>query len=310
MIRIILLLGAISAHLAAFAAGGLDCDFATGMVTRTACCPPRDWGMADLVSLQELSVTSLKVKAGCRRPFGVLHVSDSHLMRIDARLCDSQLSFALTRSRKGREYGEYYLDMAMELARREEIPMVHTGDLVEFAGAANFEAAGRRLRSVDAIACPGNHEYWFSADRCNVEANRAAVAGALARVFPWGVSAWVREIEGVNFFVFDNASQLVSGETADAFAKTVRRGLPIVLVCHVPLVSDDLAEEPGVCGGKIGVHDARTVAFVERARREHLVKAVLSGHLHRRCICRFSPTAIQVVSGALFDGQAQRIDFE
>ena len=270
----------------------------------------RSCELSEMTPLQGLSVTNLKVKVGCRRPFGVLHVSDSHLMRIDSRLGEDQLAFALARSRNGREYGEYYLDMAMALARRENIPLVHTGDLVEFASAMNFEAAGRRLRSADIIACPGNHEYWLSADHRNVESNRAAVASVLARTFPCGVSAWVREIEGVNFFVFDNASKLVSRETVDAFAKTVCQGLPIVMVCHVPLMSAEFMEESCACGGKIGVHDARTVAFVERVRREHLVKAVLSGHLHRCCICRFSPTAIQVVSGALFDGQAQRIDFE
>ncbi len=98
----------------------------------------RSCELSEMTPLQGLSVTNLKVKVGCRRPFGVLHVSDSHLMRIDSRLGEDQLAFALARSRNGREYGEYYLDMAMALARRENIPLVHTGDLVEFASAMNF----------------------------------------------------------------------------------------------------------------------------------------------------------------------------
>lgn len=260
--------------------------------------------------LPELSVTNLKVRVGARHPFSVLHVSDSHLLRVDSRLSDDQLAFALTRSRKGREFGEYYLDRAMAQALRDGVTMVHSGDLVEFAGAANFESAGRRLRSADMIACPGNHEYWLSENRRNVESNRVAVADALARMLPDGASAWTREIEGVNFFVFDNASQVVSGETVDRFERVVRRGLPIVLVCHVPLWSDDFGKATCVCGGPFGPRDARTDGFVERVRREPLVKAVLSGHLHRRVISAFSPTAVQIVSGALFNGQAQRIDFE
>ena len=268
-------------------------------------------GLAENIRpLPELSVTNLKVRVGARRPFSVLHVSDSHLLRVDSRLGDDQLAFALARSRKGRELGEYYLDVAMAMALRDGVTMVHSGDLVEFAGAANFEAAGRRLRSADIIACPGNHEYWLSEDRRNVESNRAVVAGALARMLPGGTSAWVREIEGVNFLVFDNASRFVSGETVGLFERIVRQGLPIVLVCHVPLWSDDFGKVACVCGGPSGPHDARTDGFVERVRREPLVRAVLTGHLHRRVVSAFSPTAVQIVSGALFTGQAQWIDFE
>lgn len=128
----------------------------------------------------------------------------------------------------------------------------------------------------------------------------AALASALEQVFPHGVAAAVREIEGVSFFVFDNASGSVSRETAAAFERTVLRGCPIVTVCHVPLQCPEFDDDVSVCKGE----------FVERARREPLVKAVLTGHVHRRMFGRFSPTADEFVVGALFDGCATMMEFE
>ena len=280
---------------------GDGCSARLGRLAGHGCAAEAECGGgAPLKSLPPLSVTNLKVRVGARRPFRLLHVSDSHLSRLDSRSDESQVSFALARSRNGREWGEYYLDAAMNLAGREGVAIVHTGDIMEFASPANLEAAGRRLRTCDAMACPGNHEYWLSADRMNVESNRMALASALEQVFPHGVAAAVREIEGVSFFVFDNASGSVSRETAAAFERTVLRGCPIVMVCHVPLQCPEFDDDVSVCKGE----------FVERARREPLVKAVLTGHVHRRMFGRFSPTADEFVVGALFDGCATMMEFE
>ena len=254
-----------------------------------------------------LRVTKRKVDVALAKPLRLLHVSDSHVTRIDSRDPEELRAFALSRSRMGRELGERYLDEASAWARQEGVTLVHTGDLVAFAGEACLEYAGRFLRTGDVVACVGNHEYWLSGTRRNVESNRVACCGQLAAAFP-GYPVSVRRLEGLALFAFDNASGRISQEVAEAFERVVAEGNPIVVACHVPLAAPDLADIAWCSCGNAEA-DERTVGFVERIRREPLVKAVLAGHVHGERVGRFSPTAMEYVAGALFNGEAQEIEF-
>lgn len=256
----------------------------------------------------ELCVKQTRIRIGLKKPVRVLHVSDAHLSKVDSRDSVKLREFALSRSRMGRELGEYYLDMATALCRQKDMTLIHTGDLVAFCGEACLEAAERRLKTDKVIACVGNHEFWLDGDRKDVEKNRAECMPRLKAAYGSQVTASVREIGGVNFFSFDNASQLVGKEVSDAFDRVVRLKKPIVLVCHVPLYTHDITRFS--CGNKADVCDETTSLFVEKVRREPLVKAVLAGHVHASAESRFSPTAMEYVSNALFNGEAREIVFE
>lgn len=80
--------------------------------------------------MQPLTVRRETVEVGAKQPFSVLHVSDSHLARIDSRDGDELYSFARSRSRIGRELGEYYLDESVHHARAKKLRLIHTGDTV------------------------------------------------------------------------------------------------------------------------------------------------------------------------------------
>ena len=57
----------------------------------------------------------------------------------------------------------------------------------------------------------------------------------------------------------------------------------------------------------LGANDACVLRLSEKA--EPLVKAILCGHLHVSRRVRFSPTAMEYVAGALFNGDAQEVEF-
>ena len=82
--------------------------------------------------LKSLNVRREVVEIGTGIPFSILHVSDSHLTRIDSRDGNALYEFAKSRSRNGRELGEYYLDEAVHHARLKKLKMIHTGDFMEF----------------------------------------------------------------------------------------------------------------------------------------------------------------------------------
>ena len=259
--------------------------------------------------LRPLKIRQAKVKVGIEKPFTLLHVSDSHIARIDSRDTEAAYAFAKARSRMGRELGEYYLDAAVHRARWKKTKIVHTGDFMEFMGEANLEYAARRLCTDDFLACVGNHEYWLDASHRETEAYKAPTIPKLKDSWA-GLPASTHMIGGVNFFVFDNAFETVTEEIAAAFENAVNEALPIVMVCHVPLWAEASGLKKNVCGlPGLKKGDAVSCAFVERVRNEPLVKAVLAGHVHAFRKFAFSPTAVELVAGPLFGGDCTEIEF-
>ena len=256
-----------------------------------------------------LNVRRVKLAVGAERPFSVLHVSDSHVARIDSRDGDALHAFARARSRIGRELGEYYLCEAAHYAKTAKVKMFHTGDFMDFMSEANLEYARRFLCSYDFLACVGNHEYWRGAEHPETEPYKAPVVPKLKESWE-GVPASTMRMCGVNFFVFDNSFRTVTAEIAAAFEKTLGEGLPVVMVCHVPLWTAGQGIDAFSCGDpNAKSRDAISCEFVERARREPLVRAVLSGHLHGFHDFAFSPHARELVAGALFAGDCTEIAF-
>ena len=256
-----------------------------------------------------LKVRKVSIRLGVDEPFSILHVSDSHIARIDSRDGEATYAFAKSRSRKGRELGEYYLGEAIHHARVRGIKVVHTGDFMDFVSAANIEYGARRIRTDGIVACVGNHEYWLDADKKEVESYKEATIPKLKDEWK-GVPASTVRLGGANFFVFDDSFGTVTETIAAAFEETVKEGLPIVMVCHVPLWTEDVGLNKGAsCGVKGRKDDAVSYEFVERVRREPLVRAVLAGHIHGFRQFAFSDHAQELVAGALFNGDCTEIEF-
>ena len=258
--------------------------------------------------LKPLNVRRVVVDAGVGRTVSVLHVSDSHLARIDSRESEDLYAFAKSRSRIDREFGEYYLDEAVHYARDKKIKIIHTGDFVDFRSEANLEYAERRFCTDNFLACVGNHEYWMDAVHRETEKYKEQTIPRLKGIWS-GIPASTHCVNGINFFVFDNSFGVVTQEIYAEFERAAGDRLPIVMVCHVPLWAEGCGMEHAVCGmpGR-KKDDEVSCAFVERAWKEPLVKAVLAGHVHAFRKFAFSPTATEFVAGALFNGDSVRID--
>ena len=110
-----------------------------------------------------LKVRKLQVDVGRPNPFTVLHVSDSHVAYLGKGEDEGVRRFAAARSGLGRDLGGHYLDEAIGYAEKLGEMVVHTGDLMEFASAANEEFAARTLKRRNVLACVGNHEFWTAA---------------------------------------------------------------------------------------------------------------------------------------------------
>lgn len=269
-----------------------------------------------------LEILPVEVKLGLAHPFRVLHVSDTHIhdMYPEERTDpDRRATWDLRNASKTILRPKEWLEESVRSARERGDLLVHTGDLIDYVSDANLDEAMRTLEGVDSIAVVGNHEWKWLFDKEKerpIAENRVRFASRLARLHP-RPSHFARTVHGVDFVAIDNSDCLISEEQAAFVRAECGKGLPVVLLCHVPFRTMDLRKavferdipESNLVEGNAAPCDPTTHAFCDYLRREPAVKAILCGHLHRACQTRYSPTAMEYVAGANFKGFAYEFSF-
>ena len=281
----------------------------------------------------------IEIKCGLRRPFSVLHISDTHLSLMTDRERENPLRAKLFDDRNGSMFphgrGAKGLAAAIAYAERRRLPILHTGDLMDFCSEANLAAAEAFTARKNVYAVAGNHEwaYFMYTRREDVRFNREMFYARFCDVFHNDMDVSARVVGGVNFVGFDNWDSLVTERQAAFMEAEFAKGLPTVLLCHCPffvpglhaeqvervkyhhsdLVGLPLEENDKVLkvnpGEKWHRATACTLGFCERLKKVRNLKAILCGHLHRYHSERFSDTAMQYVVGANSNGAAYEVAF-
>ena len=267
---------------------------------------------------EQLSLAYAHIAAGATQPFSVLHISDTHLTFANPDEQDGVQKFARQRTELfgGRQFES--LKDSVRWAKMNADYLVHTGDLVDFVSDGNM-AAVREAFGPDAgnvFGSIGNHEYWSLREP---KPTREECFAACSKTCPYNLHFASQTINGVNFVSLDDSHNDVTQDQVEAFAKEVKKGLPIILLVHVPFQTPLVAEasrkywrwsskfrnEPpkqasfGKCGQE----------FVKYLKSEPLLKGVLSGHRHITVEERFSPTATQYLVAGNFAFAAREVLF-
>ncbi len=276
---------------------------------------------------EKLKVNSIVIDAGAKKPFSVLHVSDTHLTAVYPHedKWKQEMSRADTPIFGAKQ--EESLAEAVAYAGRHCDFLLHTGDLIDFVSEANLDIA-KRLLPGGCIGALGNHEYshygWLVKKAGTAGPGREETREMLSKAYPFRLPIAAKELNGVTFVAIDDADGAVSEDQAREFRRIAAQGNPIVLCMHVPFYT------PGICRAgkrwwKNGTDEANpelklpdfqrqrsdsaTCEFIEYLKGEPLLKGILSGHLHMFAEDRFSPTAMQYVAGGNFSflGQMVRV---
>ena len=285
----------------------------------------------------ELKIRQITVKIGLSKPFKVLHVSDSHVCLADGR--DNERKRQLAAIRAGyfpRARASIAASVAYAKAHGELF--LHTGDLEDFVSAAGLDMIRETFRGIDCIAAVGNHEFSQYVGEAREDAAYKAVSfGRVQAVWPNDPLFYARVVNGVNFVAFDNVYSYTVPSQLERLRAEVAKGLPIVLLCHVPFFSEEiymasvkamgqssdkriyLAGVPAerMANPKPGepvthglAPDRETLAFIEYFEKQPLIKAVLCGHLHWEWSGQLPGIGIpQYVAGLGAAGFAQEVTF-
>ena len=254
-----------------------------------------------------LSPIYVHVKAGAEKPFSVLHISDTHLTAAYPSEGEKFCRFMEWRTKTFGGMQEESLAVSIEYAKRNADYLVHTGDLIDFPGEANFDLVRKYFGSADGlIGAIGNHDYFHGKD----EQRRADTFKDAQKAFPFDLTFSSTVVNGVNFIALDNSFGLISEAQAARFEEEVKKGLPIIICAHLPMFSLPNIWAAASKHGKAFRDPAKWVEpqnpdpftreFKKRLKAEPLLRAVLAGHYHFTVQDRISPTAVQYAVGGNF----------
>ena len=280
---------------------------------------------------ERLSISYAYVKAGATKPFSVLHITDTHLTAAYPDEDEKRQELKRVRSATFGGHQEEALRDSLSWAAKNVDWVLHTGDLIDWQSRANLDLV-RKHYGPNVTGSLGNHEFspamWLSEPKeSRTEAFKDPSRARLQAAYPFDISLSSQIVNGVNFVTLDDVYGTVTAEQVARFAAEVKKGLPIVLCMHVPFhtpntwrftarywshrnlkVTTDAVPEP-TGDYKAQLEDKVTREFIAYLKTEPLLKAILSGHEHIDIEDRFSPTAMQYVTGGNFMFHGREVIF-
>ncbi len=247
-----------------------------------------------------MNIMKTKLSIGATAPFQILHLSDTHLTRADLRDGERKVKLAETRLPIFPE-AEEVLQAACDAAKQLQVPIVHTGDLIDFVSLANLEAAKKFTDENDCFMAAGNHEFSLYVGEAKEDAAyRNQSLEAVQAAFKNDIRMSSRIIGGVNFVALDNGYYLFEEEQFEFLKQEAAKGLPMILLMHTPLYEHTLYEKMmshSPCAYLTGVPtelmksyppdryeqqlaDETTLKVMEYINDQPLIKALITGHLH------------------------------
>lgn len=218
-----------------------------------------------------MNILTTALHIGAQKPFKIIHMSDIHLAYADMR--DGARKVTLAEERLPLfPHAEEMLEAADKLAKELDAPILCTGDLIDFVSYKNLERAKEFADNHDLFLTAGNHEFsLYAGEAFEDAAYRNQSLHKVQAIFKNDIRQASRVIEGVNFVALDNGYHLFDEEQLAFLKEEVKKGLPIVLLLHIPLYQLEL-DRPYA--------DAFTRTVFDYIRNEPLIKAMLAGHIH------------------------------
>jgi len=247
--------------------------------------------------MKDLNVLQTTIKIGLPAPVKLLHVTDTHIALDDDRVSNRAACF----DKDFENCSHVYFFQALEYAREKGIPLLHTGDLIDFLSENNFAFVDKYLSDVDYIYAAGNHDFchWVG-EAVEDYAYKWEMIKRSAPHFRSNLYFASRIVGGVNIVTMDDSYYLISDGQVEMLKAEVAKGLPVVLAMHVPLYTKALADDVmtrNPCAYVTAAPeeylvrypeyrrlqqapDEATLRAVDYIENEPMIKAVITGHDH------------------------------
>ncbi len=267
-----------------------------------------------------MTIIENEISIGLPSPVKFIHVSDTHLTRVDEQDSDRKQELARSRCGSFPENEKHYAEI-LKTAEETGLPVCHTGDLIDFVSHANLLAAKEFSEKADCFFAAGNHEFsQYVGEAKEDAAYRNMSLDSVQSCFKNDIRFSSRIIGGVNFVALDNSYYLVEPEQLSQLSAEIEKGLPTVLFLHTPLYNEEIydfsvkGKEHGAPAYLMSVprekmrfypeerfeqqlQDETTAQAFRRITTSPNIKAIFAGHIHKDFETFLAPDLPQLVTG-------------
>lgn len=272
--------------------------------------------------------TTLRIR-GLKKPLSVMHITDSHISVLD----DSEKQYHKLAERMDKAYvrqphcltGETTtapegLQSVLRIAEDADVDLLAlTGDIVNNPSKSSVRFVSGELEEcgIPYLYTSGNHDWCYEGMPGKPDDLRDEwIKEALMPLYADGVDPlnYAEQMGGINFVAIDNSTYQVTPSQLAFFQKEIARGLPTVLMLHIPLQVPRFEAGPaGSCGVPRTSGEpplASSVEFVKVARASKNMVAALTGHHHAPLTFPLAPSGMQYVTPANCYGAYRIMRFE
>jgi UDP-2,3-diacylglucosamine pyrophosphatase LpxH len=277
-----------------------------------------------------LQILHTTLHIGLPKPVRLLHITDTHITRDDPGRAFPNRYRCFNSDYEN--CAEDYFLQALEYARENNLPVVHTGDLLDYLSEANFAFVDEYFSPVDYLYAAGNHDFCHWVGRAKEDyAYKWEMMRRSAPHFNCNLYFDSRVIGGVNFITIDDSYYLFTEGQLELLKAEAARGLPMVVCMHNPLYEPELARLVMDAGNpcayltdppedvaatypedrrKQQTPDEATRRVSEFLRTEPLVKALITGHTHLNYVGLVDGHLPQITTHGSFAGFVREIVIE
>lgn len=274
----------------------------------------------------DLKIIKNTIKIGIEKPFKLLHMTDTHITHGDPTGWNRKGTFDV-------DYDgctEDYFFKALNYAKENNMPILHTGDIIDFFSEENFEFIDKHLKDVDYIYAAGNHDFCHFLGRAKEDYDyKWEKIKDIAPHIKNNLYFYSRVINGVNIVTMDNSYYFIDNGQLEALKAEVAKGYPIILAMHIPFYTEALratAEEDKIVYAIAAPEevvaeytperrmqmapDRQTLEAVEYIKNEPMIKALITGHRHLNLEEMISEGLPQFVTHGTFAGYVREFSIE
>lgn len=285
--------------------------------------------------MKELTILKTEIHIGIEKPLRLLHLTDCHisLWNEEDRAEDpDKPNLAIQRRREfdGGVDGqtEYLYHQALAYAKENDLPIVCTGDLIDFLSHANLAYMDETLGKTDYIYAAGNHDFCHFVGRAVEDyAYKWRKIRDIAPHVKQNLYFASEVRNGVNLVTMDDTYYLLTDGQTELLRAEAAKGYPIILFMHVPLYTEDyykLEMSVHPCAYLTGVPkqlcmtypkdrcdqqmpDEATLRCIDYIKSEPLIRALVTGHNHRNFEGPLDNGVMQYTTHGSFAGFAREL---
>ena len=248
-----------------------------------------------------LDIVKNRIEIGLDKPVKLLHVTDTHISDTDDR--DDALKQRICLNNDIPKIREYFRE-TIDYCNENCDMMVHSGDLISVVSPRSLEVVREFLDTCrNYLIVAGNHEFsQYCGEAWEGIAYKMTAFQQVQRALREDLLFTAKQVGGVNVVGIDNGYYHVEPWQLWRLQREVKKGLPIVMMMHVPLFEQSLYEESvrrhsDSCAYLMGCDEehlmpfeeyrayqqrptADDLRFIDYVYSQPLIKCVLTGHIH------------------------------